>query len=161
MKRLLLGLVALVGFCSIAHTGPYFRVVDLSHPDPVLGALLAPEALGQSAAASLLPVFTHSPADGCLLPAILCEDWTPLAIGGSMAGGKATIDIAPLANVLPWVQSVALLVIPDRWAGIRSVVAPTPALSQPVTFSAGPVWEYQQRTNKGYFRVFTGVALHW
>lgn len=159
MKTLLAAL--LLAASMPAQAAPYFRLVNLAHPDPVAGALVAPEDLKNSAAASLLPIFTHSPVDGCLLPSIVCEEWTPLAVGASMNSGRLTLDVAPLANVLPWVQQGALALLPASWAGVRAVFTPTPPLSQPVTFSAGPVWEYQQATNKGYFRVFTGVALHW
>lgn len=157
MKKLI---VALLFSASIsANAAPYFRLVDPAHPQVVAGALLAPEALGNTEAASLLPLVTHTPADGCLLPSLVCEDWTPLAVGASMNAGKITLDVAPLANVLPWVQLAASAVVPASWQGVQNVLASNPDKS--VTFSAGPVWEYRQLDNKGYFRVFTGLALHF
>lgn len=144
---------------SLAGATPYFRLLDVSHPQPVVGALLAPEDLKHSAAASLLPLVTHSPKDGCIFPTIVCEDWTPLAVGASMASGQVTFDVAPLANVLPWMQRGANLLVPSSWTATRAVLAATP--ESPVSFSAGPVWEWKQATNKGYFRVFTGLALHF
>ena len=140
-----------------ASATPYFRLIDPSHPAPVLGALVDPVHLGNTSAASLLPIFTHSPKDGCLLPSIVCEDWTPLAIGASMNGGKVTFDVAPLANVVPWVQNAALALTPAKWQGLVKVL--TPSGPQAVTFSCGPVWEYSQAANKGYFKVFTGLQL--
>ena len=139
---------------------PYFRPIDPSHPQPIVGALIDPVHLGQSSASSLLPIFTHSPKDGCLLPNIVCEDWSPLAVGASLNAGKITFDVAPLANVLPWMQSAGQAVIPVGWSALRSVVDYNPA-GDAVTFSAGPVWEYRQLNNKGYFKVFTGLALHF
>lgn len=158
MKQWLLA-AALVCFSSSAQAGPYFRLIDPSHPQPVAGALLDPRDLGNSEASSFLPIFTHSTADGCAFPSIVCSDWTPLAVGFSMNAGQLTLNVAPLANVLPWVQSAALALTPSSWASVRQFF--TPGAAGPVTFSAGPVWQYKQETNKGYFKVFTGLALHF
>jgi hypothetical protein len=142
-----------------ASAAPYFRPLDFSHPQPIVGALIDPTNLGQSSAASLLPIFTHSPKDGCLLPNIVCEDWTPLALGASMNAGKVTFDVAPLANVLPWMQNGLNAVVPDSWTATRKLLASNP--DQSVTFSAGPVWEYSQLRNKGALKLFSGLALHF
>lgn len=158
MNRLPLAAL-LVLVVAPAFATPYFRPIDPSHPQPVAGALIAPK-LGDSEGAALLPILTHSPKDGCLLPSVVCEDWTPLAVGGSLNAGKLTFDVAPLANVLPWMQSGLLAVVPSSWQGLRKILTPAEG-SAPVTFSAGPVWEYKQLTNKGYFRVFSGLALHF
>lgn len=157
MKNIIVA--GLLFVASVAGAKPYFRLVNPSHPQMVAGALLDPQSLGNSEAASLLPIVTHSTADGCLLPSIVCEDWSPLAIGASMNAGKITFDVAPLANVLPWFQSAALAVIPDKFANVRNVLAPTPGNA--VTFSAGPVFQYRQANNHGYLRIFTGLALHF
>jgi hypothetical protein len=157
MRKLLIA-VLLALPCG-AQASPYFRPLDFSHPQPVAGALIDPRNLGQTEVASLLPLLTHSPKDGCLMPSIVCEDWTPLAVGLSMNAGKVTLDLAPLANVLPWMQRGVLAVVPDKWAGLRGLLAPTP--DAPVTFSAGPAWQYRQIENKGYFKCFTGLALHF
>ena len=146
--------------CAVsANAGPYFRLLDPSHPTPVVGALIDPLNLDQTEAASLLPIITHSPKDGCALPSIVCEDWSPLAIGASMNAGKITLNIAPLFNVLPWVQAAASAVVPDSWTSVHKIIASNP--DQSVTFSAGPVWQYRQIGNKGYFKIFTGLALHF
>jgi hypothetical protein len=158
MKYWLLG-IALICFATSANATPYFRLLDISHPQPVLGALIDPSAPGNTEAASLIPILTHSPKDGCLLPSVVCEEWTPLALGASMNAGKITLDVAPLANVLPWFQKAAIAVTPAKWQGLIGVLSPSQDKS--VTFSAGPVWQYRQLTNKGYFRVFTGLALHF
>ena len=154
-----LAAAALIFYAVAANATPYFRPLDLAHPQPVLGALIDPTALGQTEGASLLPLVTHSPKDGCLLPAIVCEDWTPIAVGASLNAGKLTFDVSPLANVLPWVQNAASAVVPDSWPAVRQVLASNP--DQSVTFSAGPVWQYRQLNNKGYFKIFTGLALHF
>lgn len=150
----------ILAFVVPAHAmaAPYFRLIDLAHPQPVGGALLDPTSLGNSEAAALLPLVTHSPQDGCLTPSIVCADWSPLAVGASMNAGQVTLNVAPIANVLPWMQTLALKVIPESWAGTRAVFRKGDG---GVTFSAGPVWQYRQSTNKGYFKVFTGLALHF
>lgn len=143
-----------------ASATPYFRPLDFAHPQPIVGALIDPTSLGQSSAASLLPIFTHSPKDGCLLPNIICEDWTPLAVGASMNAGKITFDVAPLANILPWMVSAGQAVVPSGWTALRSILDYS-SVGDPITFSAGPVWEYSQLRNKGAFKLFTGLALHF
>ncbi len=160
MKTLLLIAAVFVSCAPKASALPYFRPLDIAHPQPVVGALLAPENIGNTEAASLLPLITHSPKDGCLLPSIVCEDWTPLAIGASINAGNITFDVAPLANVLPWMQSAGKALIPSGWTGLRSIVD-YDQTGDAISFSAGPVWEYKQLTNKGYFRIFTGLALHF
>ncbi len=149
MKKILFILACLCA-CGSAHASPYFRPLDIAHPQPVLGALIAPDTLKTSEAASLLPLITHSPKDGCILPSIVCEDWTPLAVGASMTAGNITFDVAPLANVVPWIQS-----------GIQTATGVHYIDNPAVTISAGPVWEYKQSTNKGYYRTFIGLALHF
>lgn len=158
MKHWMLA-AALICFGVEAQATPYFRLLDPKHPQPVVGALLAPEDLGQTGAASMLPLITHSPTDGCFLPSLVCEDWTPLSVGASANSGNFTFDVAPLANVLPWMQTAALAVTPSSWQGIQRILSSS--LDRSVTFSAGPVWEYQQAKNKGFFRVFTGLSLHF
>lgn len=160
MRNTLL-LAALALAVSSAHAAPYFRVINPAHPEPVVGALIDPAHIDESEATSLLPIFTHSPADGCLLPSIVCEEWTPLAVGASINSGKVTFDVAPLANVLPWMQNGLAAVIPAGWAWAHKVLAAGGDNTDPITFSAGPVWEYSQLRNKGSFKIFTGLALHF
>lgn len=158
-----LGLAALICFGATANATPYFRpnpvFEDPSHPIVIAGALIDPFTLGQTSGGSLLPVFTHSPNDGCLLPKIVCESWTPAAVGVSVNSGKMTFDIGPVANVLPWAQSAALAMTPANWTGLVKVLSSSPG--QSVTFSAGPILEYSQLANKGYFKVFTGLQLNF
>lgn len=167
MKKMLAAVLML--FAVKAQATPYFRSIigkDASghivfnKPSPVLGALIDPWHLGDSEAASLLPLVTHSPKDGCLLPNVVCEDWSPLAIGASMNAGKITFDIGPVANVLPWMQKAGLAVVPAGWTGVRSVLN-YDGSGDALTFSAGPMFQYRQIENKGYFKVFSGLALHF
>lgn len=145
----LLALVVLLA--GPATASPYFRLVDPSHPEPVFGALVDPYHTGQTEAATLLPLITHSPADGCILPSIVCESWSPAAVGVAVNAGQFTFDYAPVFNIMPWMGNAIEYFDPGAYSGQTS----------PVTISAGPVWEYQELTNKGYFKVFTGLALHF
>lgn len=162
MKHWMLA-AALICLGVTAKATPYFRpnpvFVDPAHPTTIAGALIDPVSLKESSGGALLPLFTHSPKDGCLLPNIVCESWAPAAVGGSINAGKITLDIGPVANVLPWFQTAALAVTPAKWDGLIKVL--TPSTSSPVTFSAGPIWEYSQLANHGYFKVFTGLALQF
>ena len=148
-----------ISLCSNAHALPYFRPLNYSAPVTVAGAMIDPTGLGNSQGAVLLPLITHSPKDGCLLPSVVCEDWTPLAVGGALNAGKLTFEVAPLANVAPWAVSGLLAVVPETWTGLRNIL--TGNSDSNVTFSGGPALQYSQLTNKGYFRVFTGLALTW
>ena len=143
---------------SAALALPYFRPFKPSAPTPVLGALIDPKSPGLTEATTLLPLITHSPRDGCLLPSLICEDWTPLTIGAGMNAGKIRFVVAPLFNVLPWVVALADAAMPPGWTASVGWLKDG---GQKVTFSSGPAGEYQQETNKGYFRVFTGLALHF
>lgn len=164
MRKLLLA-VALLGLAGSANAAPYFRVYGydydahsfsaeaFAHPHLWAGALIDPSDLSKSEGGSLLPLVTHSPKDGCLMPAIVCESWSPLAVGGSMYAGKITFDVAPLWNVIPAWVSLLRPVAPARF---QPLLADAPSA---VTFSAGPVWQYRQVENKGYLKIFTGIAL--
>ncbi len=151
--------IAVFGFIAQAvYAVPYFRPFDFKHPQTIIGAAIDPKNLKDSRALNLYPALTHSPADGCLLPSIVCEDWTPIAIGGSINAGKLTVDVAPLANILPWMQAGLLKIVPASWNGIVGVLTPTPG-SAPVTFAGGPMFEYRGSENKGYFMLVTALAL--
>lgn len=162
MKHWLLG-ISMVCFCATAGATPYFRANPVfqnpAHPLMIAGALIDPINLSQTSGGSMLPVFTHSPKDGCLLPNIVCESWTPVAIGGSMNAGKITLDVGPVANILPWFEAAALSVVPVKWNGLVKVLSPS--TDQTVTFSAGPIFEYNQLANHGYLKVFSGVAVNF
>lgn len=137
----------------------YLRLIDIAHPMPILGALLDPRDLNNSEAMSLLPLVTHSTRDGCLLPSVVCEDWAPVVGGASMNAGKITVVAGSMLNVLPWMQSGARALVPAKWTGLVNILTPDPKST--VTFSAGAVIEYRQITNKGYFKIPTGLALHF
>lgn len=166
MKHWLLA-VALICFGSTAKASPYFRIYgwdygshnlslsSMSHPKPVAGAFINPTNVGQTSGGALVPLVTHSPNDGCLLPSFVCEDWSPLAVGGSINAGKLTLDVSSLFNVFPWMLAGAKSIAPGPMQPLLNMGPSS------VEFSAGPVWQYQQAQNKGYFLIFTGLALQF
>mgnify|MGYP001446273435 CR=1 FL=1 len=137
---------------------PYFRPLDVHHLQPIAGALIDVKDIQNTEMTGLVPLLTHSPMDGCMLPSIVCEDWTPLAVGFSANAGSWTLAAGPVFNILPIMQVAALAVTPYSLPGIRKVLGSS---SPNVTFSAGPNAEYKSATGKVYGKVFTGVALHF
>lgn len=127
---------------------PYFRLIDPAHPHPVIGALVDPSSPGQTEATTMLPIFTHSPKDGCRIHN-LCETWAPLAIGGAINAGNLTFIAAPLFGIAPWVQMLA------EKSGVTFIKDPA------VSMSFGPAWEYRQANNRGYFRIYSGLSLNF
>jgi len=159
MKKLIVAALLSAVLAPVSTASPYFRPLNISKPVTVTGALIGVNP-SDSEGAVMVPLFTHSPSDGCLLSKLgICEDWSPIAVGGAMNAGKVSLEVSPLFNVLPWMQQGALALIPSSWASVRAVL--TPASGSNVTFSLGPTWEYQQTTNKGYYRTFTGLAMTW
>lgn len=151
LKRILVAIGLGILPWTAALASPYFRLLDPSHPQPVIGALVDPYHTSQTEAATLLPLVTHDPKDGCILPALVCESWSPAAVGAAVNAGKFTFDYTPVFNVMPWMGNIIEAAFPGTYT--REV--------SPVTISAGPVWEYQELTNKGYFKVFTGLSLNF
>ena len=153
MKALLLMLLA-----SSAFATPYVDLFDPAHPQPIVGAAFDFKKLGNTEALTLFPVAYHASSASCATVALDCIEWAA-AIGASFNAGKATFDAAPMMNVLPFMQSGLLLVTPASWEGLRAILEIAP--NQPVTFSLGPDWEYQQVSNKGYLKCVTAAAFHF
>lgn len=147
-----------------ANAQPYFRPIDLAHPRISAGAYVDPITPGQSAVGSALALVTHSTKDGCLLPTIVCEDWTPMAVGFSVNGGHALFGIGPSFNLAPLVKSALLSAVnavtaEDTYKGLKSSLGSEPITGPDVTMSFGPAWVISPTENyKGYFRIFAGGA---
>jgi hypothetical protein len=154
----------LVLAATSARATPYFRPLDLASPHIVAGAFIDPKDPGNSAAGSALALVTHSTTDGCLLPSIVCEDWTPLAVGFSVNGGRVLIGAGPSVNLAPVFKSLALRGLnavtgEENYLGLKSSLGSVPITGPDVTMSFGPAWVVSPSENwKGYFRVFAGAA---
>lgn len=183
MKKSAAVIILWLGMAVPSHSA-YFRFMDMRdgalHPAPLVGAFVDPATTGNSEGGGLLPIITHSARrnangtiiDGCLLPSIVCEDWSPLAIGGSMNGGKMKLDIGPVFNILPIFQNAGTALIDlwgaDKLPGLRAILRPTQAGDRfDARFSVAPVFEFDplyqalpgNANGHGYFKLFVGPQL--
>lgn len=86
-----------------ARANPYFRTPFSGGPTVHYeGAFIDPKDPGQTTLGSEVALVTHDPKDGCALPEIVCEQWSPIATGLSVNGGRVYWDIGPTVNVFPW-----------------------------------------------------------
>ena len=161
-----MGILALLAVLdpSSCLAAPYFRFFDPAKPYQVTGAFVDPRAPGQTSAGSLTAIITHSPKDGCLLPAITCEEWAPLALGLSGNAGRFYMDLGPLLNAAPSVQR-ALIALYNRlsetpWAAAPSRVAVAFGPNLNVRpFDRGIVLPLNQW--QGRLRIFAGAGLRF
>jgi hypothetical protein len=157
MKALLI-VVLLMMPCGILNASPYFRLIHQS-PQLGLGTLYDPATMGQSQAAAMVPIITHSFNDGWLI--IPGEDWSPLAIGGWKNGRDYGFLVGPTFNMLPVIQAglltlVTYLTPTDKYLNLKMMLLPIPTAGSDVSLSFSPTWEYQPIPNKGYFKIFMG-----
>lgn len=147
---------------SMAQASPYFRLIDVSRPQVIAGAFYDPANGKGTQAGSAVALITHSPKDGCLLPAIVCEDWSPLIIGGTFTGPNKLFAIGPSFNLAPLVNGglLALLnkVTNDGYANeLKALLSSSSSqnlkLSLSVTYALAPGQNY-----KGYIKFFTGPS---
>lgn len=170
MKSILFSILTLIPLFGprIALAGPYFRAIDLGDYrslKPNTGALVDPTGKGANDAVGMLPLFSHSTEDGCLLPTIVCEDWSPLALG---VGGNLRSDpylaVGPSINILPVAKGVALASLnaatkAGDFASLKNSLKPAPKSSVDLAVAVGPTWVVKPSENwKGYFRLFFGGA---
>ena len=160
MKRLL---VCLSLLASTANASPYFRLLDLSRPQINAGYFMDPNK-GTGTGGAMLAVVTHSPKDGCLLPSITCESWTPLAIGGSFLGSERFLAIGPSVNLAPIVKAGLRYALNaatrgDSYTNLKELLSEPENAEHDLSAAFGPqfVLAPDQRW-KGYFRLFVGGA---
>lgn len=123
----------------------YFSLLDLKSPQTTVEAVIYPNKLTGTQMGSFLNVVNHSTANGCLLPKVVCEDWSLLQIGGTFTGPNKIFGLGPQFNLLPFM-------------GLNSVVH-LPA-NIDLTGSAGPKWLVSPEERwKGYFAVTVGGSL--
>lgn len=159
-------LLAVVLSClgARAQGAPYLRPLDLSRPHIIGGAYIDPATPGSSAVGSAVGLLTHSTVDGCLLPSVVCEDWTPMAAGFSVNGGRVLLGVGPSVNLAPLAKAGLLRglnAITDEgsYQNLKSSLGSVPIGGPDVTMSFGPAWVVSPTENwKGYFRIFVGAA---
>ncbi len=162
MNLLALIVALLAALAAPSKAAPYFRPLDLAHPHLSAGAYVDPVAPGQTSAGTSVALITHSVADGCEFPTVVCMDWTPLAAGFSVNGGRYLVGIGPSWNLAPVFKAFALkglnmVTKPESYAGLKDSLGSVPIAGPDVTMSFGPAFVLSPQENwKGYCRIFAG-----
>lgn len=168
-----IAVAALVCFCSSAQAGPYFRLVNPDHVNKVAGAFIDPVSLGNTSVGTAVALVTHSTADGCLLPQVVCEDWSPALVGLSVNGGRVLFNMGPAVNLTPIVKLGLLRLLTsltqtETVAGTKALLGSQPVGGPDVSVSFGPALAVAPIEGgvllpvnawKGRFRIFAGAAL--
>lgn len=125
MKSLI---AALLFLPSLSFASPYFRLLDLSHPQVGAGFLIAPKDPLSSIAVTELALLTHSAADGSIVPAswqsvLPPESWVPLQAGfGGSFNGELTLEAGSSANIAPVVGSLLLRGVDQNSSGWAAAI---------------------------------------
>lgn len=167
-------IVSVVLVCAVsANAGPYFRFIDPANPYKVVGAFIDPINTGNTSAGSAVALVTHSVSGGCLLPSVVCEDWSPAIAGLSYNAGRFQFNVGPAINLTPIAKQAVLgllnLVTKSETAqGVKSILGSQPISGPDLSFSFGPALNVAPIERgiilplsewRGKFRIFTGAAL--
>ena len=140
----------------------YFRPIDPAHPQLNAGAYVDVEAPGNTSFGTVVALVTHSTRDGCALPTIICEDWTPLAAGFAVNGGKFLFGIGPSVHLAPIIKAglfkaLVASTADESYSGLKNSLSSVSMKGPDLTMSMGPAYVLSPTENwKGYFRVFAG-----
>lgn len=173
MKHLLLA-ATLLCIVGEVQASPYFRLIDPGHVYRVAGAFIDPTDPGNTSVGSAVALVTHSVRDGqCLLPSVVCEDWSPLMVGLSVNSGRLRFDMGPAVNLTPMAK-VGLLGIlrivtaEGSLVAIKGLLGSQPISGPDVSVSFGPALSVNPIDHgaimpanawKGRFVIFAGAAL--
>lgn len=158
---------------STSYASPYFRPIDPAHVHQVLGGFIDPNSPGNSSAGTAYALATHSVKDGCLMPSIVCEDWSPAMLGFSVNAGRVQVSIGPAVNLTPLAKLGLLKVLEaataqDALAGVKGLLGSQPIGGPDVSMSFGPALAIAPVQGgvvlpvnrwQGQFRIFAGAAL--
>lgn len=174
--RMLLALVVLSGISGSANAGPYFRLIDPNHPYKIAGVFIDPRDTGETSVGTAVALVTHSVKDGgCLLPSLICEDWSPAVAGLSVNGGRVQFNMGPAVNLTP-VAKLGLFRIltavtkDDSLRDLKSTLSSQPIGGPDVSTSFGPALNFSPIEHgvitpvnswHGRFVVFAGAALRF
>lgn len=167
--------VLMVLSASNALANPYFRPLDVKDVHRVAGAFIDPRDLDNTSAGGAVALVTHSTTDGCLLPSVVCEDWSPLMAGGSVHGGRFEFDMGPAWNLTPFAKIGLLhllntLTPSETLSGVKSILGSQPITGPDISFSFGPAIGVAPVVNgviiplsqwHGKFLIFAGSAIRW
>lgn len=157
------GLILLM-LTSNAIASPYFRLINTKEPQISAGAFIDPENPGNSSAGTMLALITHSTRDGCALPTVICEDYTPLAIGFATKSGRTIFAFGPSLNLAPLVKSglfwfVTKVTKEENYQGVKDSLSSENLDRKDISLSFGPALAFSPIDNwKGFFRIFSGAA---
>lgn len=170
MKALIIALAATLSTAARAAILPpnYYRFLGydvqnhiLLNFHPNVGAAVDPINPGETDGVTLVPLIMHSHADGYLF--IPGEDYSPLAVGGGMNGGRLSLYVGPMFNVIPAVSNglgFALDHLSDKYANLKSILSGVPASSKDAGVSLSPLFKPPlSKKERGSFRIFTGAWL--
>lgn len=124
MKHALLALL----LAAPAAASPYFRPIDLRHPQVGAGFLIAPKSPLDTEAVTDVAIITHSTRDGSIIPAawqsfLPPESWVPLQLGlGGSLRGNATAEAGTSANLAPQLAALALRGVDQASSGFLAAV---------------------------------------
>ncbi len=156
-----------------AKASPYFRLIDPARPQKVVGAFIDPLDLGDTSAGSAVALVTHATEDGCILPSVICEDWSPAVAGLSYNAGRFQFNIGPAMNMTPLVKrallgGLNLVTASPTLAGVKSLLGSEPISGPDISFSFGPALNVAPIERgiilplnqwRGKFRIFAGAAF--
>ena len=156
-----------------AAAGPYFRLIDPEHVQRSAGAYVDPVNSGNTSAGTATALITHSVRDGgCLLPAVVCEDWSPLTVGFSVRAGHLDFNLGPVVNLTPLVKSGLLATLnvltrDEVLSGVKSALGSesldksTPSIAFGPNLGVAPIQNggvLSPLKWQGKFRIFAGAA---
>ncbi|MCX5785657.1 MAG: hypothetical protein NTX59_08200 [Elusimicrobia bacterium] len=156
IKKLLIAAV----FCfvvSMAQAAPYFRLIDMGHPQINAGTSIGANFVRQT---TMVALITHSPADGYfLIPGL---DWTPLAAGGGFKAKAFHLSAGPSMNMLPAIKStlaafVDAVTAPDKYSNLKSLLTPASSANGDIVGALGINLEYDFTAKVWSTPLFAGI----
>ena len=164
-------LALMLGLSASANAAPYFRLMDPAHPVKVVGAFIDPASPENTSAGTAVALITHSTKDGCFLPSVVCEDWSPLMAGLAVNAGRVQFSVGPAINLAPVAKAGLLgalnvLTAQDSLPVVKSLLGSGP--SEGVSVSFGPALAVSPVSHgviiplsewQGKFRLFAGAEL--
>ena len=156
-----------------SHAEPYFRLINPAHVHKVVGAYIDPINPGDTSVGSAFALVTHSTKDGCIMPSVICEDWSPLMAGLSVNGGRVKLNVGPAMNLSPLAKLGLLRVLnlttkENSLVGLKGLLGSQPISGPDVSASFGPMLGWTPIDHgvmlpvnawKGRFVIFAGASL--
>lgn len=168
MKRIIVALSLLVP--GLAQAAPYFRILDISHPQIIAGVWADPTGREAPSYGSAVALITHKAGEGGALIESIQADWSPLAVGGGYGNGEAFAAVGPSANILPVAKALAvrgLDLLGKDYENLRQLLSPVPGAGPDISVALGPQFLIRPieggqllapEKYRGRFSLFAGAA---